>query len=78
MRLILVALFVALVAVPFAQVMADTRSHKLHLYIWNGYFSHPHEIAVAKSPRSKGLHHLIGRPKSLFSTMRVVKSRKGA
>ena len=60
MRLTLVALFIALVAIPTAQVTADTRSDRLRLYVWNGYFPHPQGMAVSKRPRSKELYHLIG------------------
>jgi hypothetical protein len=50
MRLSIGAFFVALIVIPLAQVMADTRSDKNHLYIWSGY----HRLsAIAKNHPSK-------------------------
>jgi hypothetical protein len=44
------AFFLTLILIPVVQVMADTRSDKSHLYIWNGYHRPP---AIANRHLSK-------------------------
>jgi hypothetical protein len=53
MRLNTVAFF-ALIAVPAAQVWADTLLHESRLYIWSGHFP-SHSIAVSIPIDQKGL-----------------------
>jgi hypothetical protein len=58
MRLAITAFFVALIAIPVAQVAKDTRADGGHLYIWNGHLR-PDAVALSKHQRSKGLDYLL-------------------
>ena len=58
MRPAIVAFFVALIAVPVAQVATDARSDTGRLYIWNGHLS-PHTVALSKHQRSKSPDRLL-------------------
>jgi hypothetical protein len=58
MRLAIAAFFVALIAIPVAQVAKDTRADGGRLYIWNGHLR-PDTVALSKHQRSKGLDNLL-------------------
>jgi hypothetical protein len=52
MRLAIAAFFVALVAIPVAQVAKDTRTDGGRLYIWNGHLR-PYIVTLSKHQRPK-------------------------
>ena len=60
MRLAIAAFFIALIAIPVAQLAKDTRADGGRLYIWNGHLR-PNTMALSKHQHqhSKGLDNLL-------------------